>query len=219
MHKVRTQLLAIAAVLTLSSAAYAADIAVKAAPPAPAPIPPSWTGIYFGGDLGGAWMSDRNFTFADLGNAASNTCGPCTLPYSSPPLSSHNESSAFGGLFAGYNWQFSPTSGWGNWVVGVEGDISWSNLRASASGPLFSDAGPTSAIVPVPGSNLSFDTDNQWIATVRGRLGWLWTPSLLIYGTGGAAWGRFDNSADASCPGVVAGGCHFSTSLNGAPFS
>ena len=33
------------------------------------------------------------------------------------------------------------------------------------------------------------------------------TPSLLAYGTGGVAWGRFENAAVASCPPVgVCGG-------------
>ena len=117
MPKIRTQLLAMAALVALTGAAYAADMAVKAPPPAPAPaLAPSWTGFYFGGDFGGAWMNGRNFTFADLGNAAFNTCGPCITPFPSPPLSGNHDSSAFGGLFAGYNWQFSP-----QWVAGVGG--------------------------------------------------------------------------------------------------
>ena len=98
------------------------------------------------------------------------------------------------------------------------GDISWTNLSSTASGLLFSTptGNPNGS---VPGSNLSFHTDVQWIATARGRLGWLWTPNLLNYGTGGAAWGRFDNSANATCLGVVTGGCFFTASLLGAPFS
>ena len=30
----------------------------------------------------------------------------------------------------------------------------------------------------------------EWFGTVRGRLGYLWTPSVLLYGTGGLAYGR-----------------------------
>ena len=51
----------------------------------------------------------------------------------------------------------------------------------------------------------------KWDASARGRLGYLVTPSLLIYGTGGIAWQSMTESAtcqnglaDAVCP-VLAG--------------
>jgi outer membrane immunogenic protein len=119
----------------IGTPAFAADMAVKmpvkAPPPAPAPVD-SWTGFYVGGDIGGARMNDPNFSFADLGNAAVNTCAFCGGPYSSPTLSGGHNTGAIGGVFGDFNWQFSP-----QWVAGVEGDITWTNLKASASGQLF----------------------------------------------------------------------------------
>jgi outer membrane immunogenic protein len=35
----------------------------------------------------------------------------------------------------------------------------------------------------------------DWYGTVRGRAGWIATPNLLLFGTGGFAYGRVDDSA------------------------
>lgn len=46
-----------------------------------------------------------------------------------------------------------------------------------------------------------------WIGSTRGRVGFLATPSTLIYGTGGVAYGRLDSTlADTSFTGWTAGG-------------
>jgi outer membrane immunogenic protein len=73
-----------------------------------------------------------------------------------------------GGIFGatlGYNWQM------GALVTGIEGDISWSGLRDS---------------------NAGLRTENNWLGTVRGRLGYnagRWMP----YVTGGLAVGDIDS--------------------------
>ena len=78
-----------------------------------------------------------------------------------------------GGLFGatiGYNWQL------GAFVTGIEGDISWSGL---------SDRGTC--------GGLSCRVENNWLGTVRGRLGYnggRWMP----YVTGGLAVGDIDAS-------------------------
>jgi len=90
----------------------------------------------------------------------------------------------------------------GNWVFGVEGDFSWTN----ASG---------SSITPPPFNTAVTLTDNeQWLGTARGRIGYAWN-SVLIYGTGGAAWAQlnlvegdstFTESETHVLTGGVAGG-------------
>ena len=135
-------------------------------------------------------MSSPDYSFADPGHAAWWSCANCLLPYQSQTLSGGSDSAVIGGFHLGYNWQFAPA-----WLVGVEGDFSWTGLRNSVNGPLFSDSGPTPAIIPVAGSNLSFQTDVKWLATLRGRLGWLIQPDWLVYATGGAAWVHTDYSA------------------------
>ena len=212
----RLSLLSIATVSTiaLTQMASAADLPRKApvyTPPPPAVI--SWTGFYIGGDIGGARMSSQNYTFADPGNAAFDTCGNCIVPYQNQVLSGGSDSSIIGGLYLGYNWQFAPT-----WLVGVEGDFSWTGLKKSVNGPLLSDSGSSSTIIPVAGSNLSFQTEVQWLATLRARLGWLIQPNWLVYATGGAAWAHADVSANATCPVSTLDGCGLSL-LSGAAFS
>jgi outer membrane immunogenic protein len=68
----------------------------------------------------------------------------------------------------GYNWQTGP------WVLGVEGDLDWASVKGS-----------TAALGCVT-ANCS--TENTWLGTVRGRVGYAfdrWMP----YITGGVAFG------------------------------
>ncbi len=74
------------------------------------------------------------------------------------------------GLTAGYNWQ-----GVGSpWVFGLEGDINWTNFKDStACGAFFCES------------------KNNWLGTVRGRVGYSWD-RWLPYVTGGVAFGDID---------------------------
>src|SRR5260370_5510006 len=67
MNKLAT---AIAAIALIGTPAFAADMAVKAPPPAPAPVP-SWTGFYGGIQFGGGWSDEAgNYSPNYLGAAA-----------------------------------------------------------------------------------------------------------------------------------------------------
>jgi outer membrane immunogenic protein len=70
-----------------------------------------------------------------------------------------------GGGQIGYNWQN------GRIVYGVEADISFTDIGTSI------DLGWASA-----------DASLDWIATLRGRLGYLIDPRLMVYGTAGIGW-------------------------------
>ena len=61
----------------------------------------------------------------------------------------------------------------------------------------------------------------HWIGTVRGRLGYLVTPELLLYGTGGLAYGAYNFNIrrtqldsvvfptnNGACPGVPGYSCN-----------
>jgi outer membrane immunogenic protein len=74
-----------------------------------------------------------------------------------------------GTVFAGYNWQL------GNAVAGLEADIGIGNYGGSEN--------------DVSGEINSF-------GSIRGRLGYLLTPSFLLYGTAGFAYGDFDFSVN-----------------------
>jgi outer membrane immunogenic protein len=77
---------------------------------------------------------------------------------------------ATGGLIGGtlgYNWQA------GQLVYGLETDLDWANIKGT---------GTTIAGVPV-------ETKNNYLGTVRGRLGYAWD-RVLLYATGGLAYGN-----------------------------
>jgi outer membrane immunogenic protein len=77
---------------------------------------------------------------------------------------------------AGVNYQL------GVYVFGIEGDGDWTNLRGNSG----STCGAISAVVTPP---VSCQTQSQWLATVRGRVGYAFD-RILLYGTAGAAFGN-----------------------------
>jgi len=93
--------------------AFAADIAVKAAAPSPAPVY-NWTGWYVGVNAGASFGNVRT----DL-NGAPICNRDATLVTPDLAFSDRTYPSGFiGGGQIGYNWQASPI-----WVVGLEADF------------------------------------------------------------------------------------------------
>jgi outer membrane immunogenic protein len=163
------------ALLMMMAAAFAADLPMKAALE-PTPVY-SWTGFYVGGNVGGAW-SRNSGTITFLG----------PLSPLDPFTGNTGGSAAIGGFQEGINWQFART-----WVVGIEGDWSWTNAGRGLSQAL------TFGGIPLNfPSNGSLGAKLDWLASARNRLGYLVTPNLMIYGTGGVAWGKIDYAANAS---------------------
>jgi outer membrane immunogenic protein len=173
----------------------AADMAVKASP-APAPSVASWTGFYLGVDAGYGW-TNNSVTLAPNDPASASILAGTGLgaPGEQPVVSSYNlrPSGAVGGIEAGYNWQVGR-----NWLWGIESDFSFSRLNGQAIGTSLFVNGTTQS------ANVLQDTD--WYGTIRGRLGWLATPNLLIFGTGGFAYGRVGESANYVFNGIGIGG-------------
>lgn len=85
---------------------------------------------------------------------------------------------AFGGAQIGYNYQFAP-----NWVAGVEADISASGIKAEHSEK------------STDGYRTSYEVRIDWFGTLRGRIGYA-LGDVLVYGTGGGAYGRVAYSED-----------------------
>jgi outer membrane immunogenic protein len=200
---------AIAAIALIGTPAFAADIAVKA-PPAPAPAPISWTGWYAGFNFGGTWGGSGT-TVSSVKTFDCNTAGTCMNAFSSfigaaaaqganGSLNTAGDGAIFGGQ-VGYNWQAAQ-----QWVAGIEADFQGVGNKKTVTG-----GGTLVALIPPA----SFPTGNtvttaitasrsvDYLGTVRARLGWLWTPSLLAYGTGGLAYGGV--SADTSIAGSFSG--------------
>ena len=90
-------------------------------------------------------------------------------------------SGGMAGLTAGYNWQAMGSP----WVFGLEGDIDWSNIKGS----FVNAACPTGC-----------QTQNNWLGTVRGRVGYAWD-RVMPYITGGLAVGDIE-ATQAGLAGV-----------------
>jgi outer membrane immunogenic protein len=77
-------------------------------------------------------------------------------------------SGGFAGGTIGYNWQTGP------WVLGAEGDLDWASVKGST------------AAIGCTTANCS--TENTWLGTVRGRVGYAFD-RFMPYITGGVAFG------------------------------
>jgi outer membrane immunogenic protein len=145
-----------AGALVAAQCAAAADLSVAPLYKAPPQVSPvyNWTGFYLGANGGGGW--GRSW-------------------WQSQSTGIDLSGGGVGGT-AGYNWQF------GNAVLGVEGDIDWSNLKG------------TSGAVLCPGCG----TSDSWLSTVRGRAGYAFG-GIMPYVTGGLAVGDIR----ATAPGLA----------------
>lgn len=185
------------AAMTLASINAGLVIASRAADlPAPAPFlakapvrPPAyeWTGFYLGGGVGtrssqvdGDVSPDSlaNFGGGSGENCSSNACLGETF----------NDSALRGGLYLGYNYQFAT-----QWLAGIEGDWGFGGKTTAFNNSFY----PSLFISNFDGHD-SFSVKTDWDASVRGRVGFLVTPSFLVYGTAGAAWQRLQATSNCS---------------------
>lgn len=157
---------------------------------APAPVDP-WNGFYAGLNAGGTF--DRG-SFGTTGTPVSfNPAGvaagaPATMNALAAVLNSNASGSGsqfIGGGQFGYNFRFSSV-----WLFGFEADI-----QGLAGNGRTSSAVTTSSFAPFGfpannyGATSSFSQRLDYLGTVRGRIGYLATPGLLAYATGGLAYG------------------------------
>lgn len=146
----------------VAAPALAADLP-EPIPEAPivevAPAAFDWTGFYIGANIGyGFGGDDVVGVFSDgsfVGDAGDLEA-----------------SGILGGLQAGYNYQY------GNFVIGLEGDIQLSDIGDDVSG-----------------NGVDVESTVSWYGTVRPRIGYAFD-RLLVYGTGGVAFGDYEYEGD-----------------------
>jgi outer membrane immunogenic protein len=198
----------VAIVALIGTPAVAADMALKAPPPAPVY---SWTGFYVGGNAGHGW-GDGQTDIAGNGSVTANIAG-FSIPSSFAFADSNTArlTGVIGGGQFGFNYQSSP-----RWVMGLEADIQ--DTGKSGTGifadtfatPLCTSATPAGTCVlttPATGTALTnYQAKMDWFGTVRGRLGFLPNSQLLIYATGGLAYGHVEVSGSANVTAMRAGG-------------
>ena len=157
---------------------------------APAPAPEcNWTGFYIGleGGYGGGnlkWTVQDQKTFPET------------------TIIEHQQEGFFGGGELGYNFQI------GRFVVGAEGDFSYSDVTAHTSMNQFTPDKTTN------------DTGSDWIGTIALRLGLAWRHALF-FAKGGVSFAHLEylsNRDDFSDPEETPHIDRFSTdTINGAP--
>ena len=153
-------------------------------PPAPANI---WTGYYLGGNLGYSWgRADNDVRAAGLPPVL---FGIPTASLASGDRDKQNVDGIVGGFQSGYNWQS------GSWVFGLETDLQASNQKGDQR---YCNLGGTTCAV----ASLDASHKLSWFGTARSRIGFLVTPSALVYGTGGAAYGELKSNYTLNLGGV-----------------
>jgi len=166
----------------IATSALAADLPARVYTKAPPPVVDvyNWTGFYIGGNIGYSW--GRSSDYSTLTNGAG------TVLFANS--SAVNLDGVVGGGQVGYNWQVQ------NWVWGFEADIQGTDEKGSrsfvcATGVCTPPALPAVGVfLPAsPISVLTMDQKIEWFGTVRARGGILVTPRVLLYGTGGLAYG------------------------------
>jgi outer membrane immunogenic protein len=142
----------------------AADLPAQSykAPPMMAPAAVLWGGCYLGVEGGGGWGSSQHVAVSP--NPAIN---------GRPITNNFGLSGGEIGGTIGCNHQVN------SFVFGVENDISWADINGSAPDMLPFNLNAVS------------HTNQKWLDTLRGRVGYAWEKALF-YGTAGAAFAGTD---------------------------
>lgn len=174
---------AIAAFSGGASMAVAADLGGMPEPMAPPPILLNWSGFYLGVGLGGS----AEFSDVKTIEGYSYSVGPLlTNGYMAAQDFDLGGQGVLGTAQIGYDYQF-PSS---RWIGGVFADFDWSNASGEATAATLFNGYPVNAFnVPyLPAGHVKVDFNNEW--TVGGRIGYLATPSTLMYFLAGYTQGQ-----------------------------
>jgi outer membrane immunogenic protein len=191
MGKIRTQLLATAALVALSSAAYAADMGMplKAPPPAPPPVQ-DWSGVYVGLEGGYGWGKQNVETPFDpffVGKLGPECLKNGTVNCTHPTVGSISQSGWLGGGFAGVQKQ------WGSWVLGLEAQIDGADIKGDTTASSVAthnnaDFTVCPSFCRTINSTQTFNSEIDLLGMAGPKVGWAWSPNWMIYATGGLAW-------------------------------
>jgi opacity protein-like surface antigen len=142
----------------VSIPARAADMAVKAPPPPASAAPYNWSGLYVGGNFGGAWTS------GNLNISGNNFYGGLT--------------EFIAGVQAGYNVQA------GHFLFGVEGDFDWATFDHPTL-PLATLGSVSQHWIGTAAARVGLAED-RWL--VYGKFGGGWVHSTAEVNAFGQTW-------------------------------
>jgi outer membrane immunogenic protein len=175
--------------LSLAFPAFAADLPSRKAAPIIAPTPPMWTGFYAGLNIGAGIGAAPNVQTNGYSIYQWQPGSP-GLPFGfTAPYRTGNavvdQSGIIGGGQIGYNYNFNQ-----NILLGVEADFQGASI--SGRGASYGAIAATDQIgtTHLQHGVVSTDAGVAWLGTARARVGYLVTPAILVYGTGGFAYGN-----------------------------
>lgn len=184
---------------SVASVASAADLPAYEAAPAIAVPSFTWTGFYVGANAGYIWGDH------DIKTGGKDAATRLNVQNRLRPPSVGIDGDGWSvGAQAGYNFQFdnSPL------VVGVEADFNYTDIDETTR---YNRA----PLAPALGNIRStFKQELEYLGTVRGRIGYAFD-RVLVYGTGGLAYGKVKTSARFNnnlTPAGVGGALGFSDS-------
>lgn len=145
---------------------------------------PLWTRFYGGLNVGYGFGTNESVTNSGVSGPA--LTGLIGLGVTSANNSGGNvsQSGVVAGGQVGYNRQITPV-----FVVGVEADIQGSGINGSGNTLGIGQRSSGTTLIGYAVSN-RVNVGISSLGTVRGRVGYLLAPSVLIYGTGGLAYGE-----------------------------
>jgi outer membrane immunogenic protein len=153
--------------IAAASSALAADLPQPAPPPqAPAVYIPTVAPVY---NWGGIYVGINGGWGFGKANWDAGVAGAFT-----GLAGSTNDNGGVVGGTVGFNLQ------WDAFVVGLEGDWDYSGINTGSTATVCSNFG-------------TCQTGNNWLGTVRARVGWA-ADRVLFYGTGGAAFGSIQTT-------------------------
>ena len=187
----------------LTGSTHAADLPTQKVPPVAAAPAPIWSGFYAGLNAGGTWANNSSLNVSTWPVGVGHPTGAALWTGSVPTGSS---AGFIGGGQIGFNWQAN-LRGLG-FVTGVEADIQGIAGDSSSSSAIVSAAPLDGGMLT---STMRGNSSLSYIGTVRGRVGYLAMPNLLVYGTGGLAYGGVNASLslfqlNGGIPGAWGGG-------------
>jgi len=183
-------------VFCLSSiTAFAADLPSSKAAPAAA-LAPVWAGFYAGLNAGGIWGNANSVNVSTMPISGSEASDP-NLNFTKTALGgaantgqiyTGTQRGFVGGGQLGYNHVIA--AGPHKFLVGMELDL---------QGIAGNGGNNQGYVAYLPAIGLSYDSVSvhnsiSYIGTVRSRVGYLLTPTIMVFGTGGLAYGRVNTS-------------------------
>jgi len=187
--KVKTLIASVALIALGTTAAGAADMAVKAPPPPPVPVF-SWTGFYVGANIGGAWAHNNWTDSLFLTN-----------------FNNGNNGRFIGGGQIGGNYQI------GNFVIGGEWDFDWAGNNNGGNGVIIPALGNTFLVtsndrwITTVAARFGYAVNN-WMFYGKAGGGWVgnnnWTVTNITTGAS-LSCGNFATNCGSNAGGWLVG--------------